>query len=81
LAEAESTAENLLTALAGLNIKARKATERVSILIGQLKKVFLSLVIIRKEEAVMVLKIKYTIYRLMTPRTRDNTTQIMEITC
>jgi hypothetical protein len=74
LAEAESTAENLSTALAGMSIKTEKTTKKVSILAGQLEKTSLSLVIIRKEEAVMILKIRYIIYRLMTPRVQNEKT-------
>jgi hypothetical protein len=43
-------------------------TEKVSILTGQLKKISLSLIIAREEEIAMVLRVGYTIYRLMTPR-------------
>jgi hypothetical protein len=68
LAEAESTAKNLSIALAGISIKAGKATERVSILVGQLEKAFLSLVIARKEKAAITPKIRYIICRLVTPR-------------
>jgi hypothetical protein len=67
LTEVENTAENLLTALAGVSLKAEKATERASILVEQLKKVFLSLVMAREEEAAIALKIGYIIYRLVTP--------------
>jgi hypothetical protein len=68
LAEAESTAENLSTALIRMSLEAGKIIKRVSILAGQLEKVSLSLIIIRKEEAAMALRVGYTIYRLMTPR-------------
>jgi hypothetical protein len=81
LAEAESTAENLSTALAELSIEARKATERASILAGQLKKASLSLAMVKKEEAIMAPGNECTICRLITSRTRDNTTQTMEIIC
>ena len=74
MAETENTAENLSTALAGLSIKAEKTTERVSILAGQLKKVFLFLVMTREEEEIIALKNEYIICRLVTSRTRDNTT-------
>jgi hypothetical protein len=68
LAEAESTAENLLTALAEMSLKAKKAIKRVSILAKQLKKISLSLVMIRKEEAAMVPKIGCIICRLVTSK-------------
>jgi hypothetical protein len=68
LTEAESTAKNLSTALAKLSIKTGEATERASILAGQLEKVFLSLIIARKEEAAIILRIRYIIYRLIIPR-------------
>jgi hypothetical protein len=68
LAEVENTAENLLTALAGINIEAGKTTEKISILVGQLKKASLSLVIARKKEAIITLRVRYTIYRLVTSR-------------
>jgi hypothetical protein len=81
LAEAESTAENLSTALAGLNIEIEKATERVSILAEQLKKASLFLVIAREKKTTIAPKNECTIYYLITPRTKNNTTQIMKITC
>jgi hypothetical protein len=68
LAEAESTAENLSIALAGLSIEAGKAIKRVSILAGQLEEVFLFLMIVREEEAAIVLKVGCIICRLMIPR-------------
>jgi hypothetical protein len=68
LAEAESTAKNLSTALAGVSIKTKKAIERVSILAGQLEKVFLFLMIVKEKEAVMALKVRYTICRLVISR-------------
>jgi hypothetical protein len=73
LAEAESTAENLLIALAGLSIEAGKAIERVSILAGQLEKASLSLIMIREKKAIIALKNECIIYHLVTPRIRDNT--------
>jgi hypothetical protein len=73
LAEAESTAENLSIALAGLSIKTGKAIKRASILAGQLKEVSLSLIMAREKKAVMVLRSEYTICRLIIPRIRDNT--------
>jgi hypothetical protein len=57
--------ENLSAALAELSIETGKATKKVSILAGQLEKAFLSLVMAREEETVMVLRVGYTIYRLM----------------
>jgi hypothetical protein len=68
LAEAESTAENLLTVLAKMSIKAGKTIKRVSILARQLKEISLSLVMAREKEAVIVLKVECAICRLMTPR-------------
>jgi hypothetical protein len=68
LAEVESTAENLSTVLAGISIEAGKTIERVSILIKQLEKISLSLVMTRKEEAAMVLRVGYIICRLITLR-------------
>jgi hypothetical protein len=52
--------------LAGISLEAEKATEKISILAGQLKEIFLFLIIIRKEEIAKALKIGYTICRLMT---------------
>jgi uncharacterized coiled-coil protein SlyX len=66
LAEIESTIKNLSTALTEINIKIEKTIKRVSILIRQLKKISLSLIIVREKEAVIILKIGYTIYRLVT---------------
>jgi hypothetical protein len=74
LAEIEQTAENLSIALAGISLKARKAIERVSILAGQLEKVFLSLVIVKKEEAAKILRIRYIIYRLIIPKIQNERT-------
>jgi hypothetical protein len=54
--------------LAGISLKAGKTIKRVSILVKQLKKVSLFLVVVREEEAAIILRIGYTIYRLMTPR-------------
>jgi hypothetical protein len=81
LAEAENTAENLSIALAGLNIEAGKATERASILAGQLKEISLSLIMAREEKVIIVLRNECTICHLITPRIKDNTTQTIEITC
>jgi hypothetical protein len=74
LAEAESTAENLSTTLAKISIKAGKATEKVSILIGQLEKASLSLVIVREEEAAITLKVGCIICRLITSTVQDEGT-------
>jgi hypothetical protein len=68
LAEVESTAKNLLIALAGVSLKAGETTEKVSILAGQLKEIFLFLVIIREEEIAMALRVRYIICRLVTPK-------------
>jgi hypothetical protein len=73
LAEAESTAENLSTILAGLSVETEKAIERVSILAGQLEKMSLFLAIIKEEEAIMALRNECIICRLMISRIRDNT--------
>jgi hypothetical protein len=74
LAEIEQTAENLSIALAGISLKARKATERVSILAGQLEKAFLSLVRAKKEEAAKISRIRYIIYRLIIPKIQNERT-------
>jgi hypothetical protein len=74
LAEAENTAENLSIILAGLSVEARKTTERASILAEQLKKASLFLIMIREKEAVIILKNECTIYHLVTPKIKDNTT-------
>ena len=66
MAEVENIAENLSTALAGLNVEAGEATERALILIRQLKKASLSLVMAREKEVIMAPKNEYTIYRLIT---------------
>jgi hypothetical protein len=71
LVKAESAAENLSTALARLSLKAEKATKRASILAGQLKKISLSLIMAKEKEATMAPRIRYTIYRLITPRVQD----------
>jgi hypothetical protein len=72
LAEAENTTENLSITLTGLSVKVGKAIERVSILAGQLEKVSLSLVMIREEKTMIVLRNEYIICHLVTLRTRDN---------
>jgi hypothetical protein len=74
LAEAESTAENLSIALTGISIKIGKATEKASILTEQLKKISLSLIIAREEEAAIISKIRYIIYRLVTPKIQNKKT-------
>jgi hypothetical protein len=74
LAEAESTAENLSTALVGLNVETKKAIKRASILTGQLKKISLSLVMTRKKEITVALRNECIICHLVTFRTRDNIT-------
>jgi hypothetical protein len=68
LAEIESTAENLSTALAEISIKIRKAIKKASILAGQLEKIFLSLIIVKEEKIIMILKNECTIYRLIIPK-------------
>jgi hypothetical protein len=74
LAEIKSTAKNLSTALAGISIKTKKTIKKISILAGQLKKVSLSLIIARKEEAAIALKIRYIIYRLVTLKVQNKKT-------
>jgi hypothetical protein len=54
--------------LIGISLEVGKATERVSILVRQLKKASLFLMIAREEEAIIAPKIRYTIYRLVTSR-------------
>jgi hypothetical protein len=81
LAEIESTTENLSIALAGLSVEAGKAIERISILAGQLKEASLSLVMARKKKAMIAPRNEYIICYLITPRIRNNTIQIIEITC
>jgi hypothetical protein len=68
LAKAENTAENLSIALTKVSLKVGKTIERVSILAGQLEKISLSLVIIKKKEATIILKVRYIIYRLVNLR-------------
>jgi hypothetical protein len=65
LVKVENTAENLLTALTGVSLKAGKTTKKISILVGQLEKVFLSLIIIREEEAAIIPRVRYIICRLV----------------
>jgi hypothetical protein len=72
LAEAENIAKNLSTALTGLSVEAKEVTERASILAGQLEKVSLFLIIIRKKKAVITLRNEYIIYRLIVSRIRDH---------
>jgi hypothetical protein len=74
LAEAENTVKNLSTALAGLNVETEEATEKASILAGQLKEISLSLVIAREEEAVIIPRNECTICYLVISKIRDNTT-------
>jgi hypothetical protein len=64
----------LSTALAEMNLKVGKVIKRALILAKQLEKTFLSLIIIRKEKAVMILRIGYTIYRLITLTVQDKGT-------
>jgi hypothetical protein len=54
--------------LAGISLEAGKIIKKASILAGQLKKISLSLVIVKKEKAVMAFKIKCTICRLIISR-------------
>jgi hypothetical protein len=55
LEEAKNTAKNLSAALAGLNVETGKITERASILVGQLKKVSLSLILLKEKEITGIL--------------------------
>jgi hypothetical protein len=64
-----------------MSLKAGKATERALILVEQLEKASLSLVITEEKKAIMVLRNECIIYRLTILRIRDESTQIMEITC
>jgi hypothetical protein len=73
LAEAESTAENLSIALAGLSVEIGKAIKKASILAGQLEKASLFLVIVREEKVIIALKNEYIICHLVTPGTKNNT--------
>jgi hypothetical protein len=66
LTEIKQTVENLLTALAGMNLKAGEITKKALILAGQLEETSLFLVIIREEEAAMVSRVRYIICRLIT---------------
>jgi hypothetical protein len=61
-------AKNLSTALARINLKTEKATEKASILAKQLKETSLSLMIVKKEKAIITPRNKYIICRLITPR-------------
>jgi hypothetical protein len=65
LKETENTAKNLSAALAGLNVKAGEIIERVSILTGQLEKVSLSLILLKKKEVTRIPGNEYIIYRLI----------------
>jgi hypothetical protein len=67
--------------LARISIKAGEAIEKALILAGQLEKASLSLVMAREKEAVIILKIRYTICRLVTLKVQDKATQTMKITC
>jgi hypothetical protein len=55
LKEAENTAENLSAVLAGLNVEAGEIIKKISILVGQLKKAFLSLILPKKKEIIEIL--------------------------
>jgi hypothetical protein len=55
LEEAENTVENLSAVLAGLNVEVGKIIKRASILAGQLKKVFLSLILLKEKEIIGIL--------------------------
>jgi len=67
-------AENLSIILAGLSVEIKKAIKKASILAGQLEKASLFLIIAREKEAIIAPRNEYTIYYLMTPGIRDNTT-------
>jgi hypothetical protein len=55
LEKAENTAKNLLAALTGLSVEAGKTIKKASILAEQLKKVSLSLILLKKEEIIGIL--------------------------
>jgi hypothetical protein len=63
-----------------MSLEAEKAIKRVSILAGQLEKAFLSLIMAKEKEAIIEPRVRYTIYRLMTPRVQNKATQTMKIT-
>jgi hypothetical protein len=71
LEEAENTIENLLIVLIRLSVEAGEITERVSILVGQLKKVSLSLILSKKEEVTGIPDNEYIICRLIAFRIKD----------
>jgi hypothetical protein len=71
LAEAEKTAGNLFIALARMSLEAGKTIERALILTEQLKKVSLSLVIIREKEAIIAPKSECTICHFTILKARD----------
>jgi hypothetical protein len=60
--------KNLSIVLAGMSLETGKVIKKVSILAGQLEEIFLFLIIIREEEATIILKIGYIICRLVIPR-------------
>jgi hypothetical protein len=80
LTEAEKTAGNLSITLTGMSREAKKAIKRISILAEQLKEASLSLIMAGGKKVIMALKSECTICHLITSRTRNNTTQTMEIT-
>jgi hypothetical protein len=55
LEKAENTVKNLSVVLAGLNVKAGEVIERALILAGQLKEIFLSLILLKEKEIIEVL--------------------------
>jgi hypothetical protein len=81
LEEAENIIKNLSAALTGLNVETGKIIKRASILTGQLKKAFLSLILLKGKKITGVPDNEYTIYRLIAPQIRSHATQTMEIIC
>jgi hypothetical protein len=55
----------LSTVLTGISLKIGKITKRVLILAGQLKKIFLFLIIVREKKAIIILKVRCIICRLI----------------
>jgi hypothetical protein len=55
LEKAENTAENLSAVLAGLSVEVGEITEKASILAGQLKKISLSLILLKEKKVIEIL--------------------------
>jgi hypothetical protein len=60
--------------LAGLSVEIGETTERVLILVGQLEEASLSLMMVREEEVIIVLRVGCTICSLMFLRVYDEGT-------